>query len=345
MQIDEIVVSRDEPQQHHSDAAKVFPDASSHPFLQWAVGHVNSPSWTSLGSIRHSNIVQFEFQCYNCSLHAGSTEGDLMEDSLSLYMALHSHAVTTSTEQLDDVAFSWTRGLPPTSRLELAGDMRVTFFFQTYCDKPSWQIKRVLSCIIWETEKLPIPEWYETEDIARVISQVRNISGRDSVSLALKKTGLVLRHKRDGSGLEWKSFTQAHLPETAFDTLRELGAGICYRYMVLRRVKLCNGLLWVVTGSDIERQYAPVAWEQDTRTGDSMFAIYPSSWLDNWPKFCLFTLPNADCESSSDLHRLLEEAIMTKSFYGDIGYRWTKEDWGILGQWRQALVSEKTIVA
>jgi hypothetical protein len=65
MQVDGIVPEYDRSQQQPNTEPVVLPDARSHPFLRWAVGRPNSPSWTAFGSIRHANIVQLEFQYYN----------------------------------------------------------------------------------------------------------------------------------------------------------------------------------------------------------------------------------------------------------------------------------------
>jgi hypothetical protein len=344
LEIDKDVADFGESQQYQGEEAVIFPDASSHTFLQWAIGHAQSPLWTRIGSIRHSNIVQFEFQCFVNSGNARLADENIKVDGSSLYMTLHAHAVTISAGQLDDIASSWTTKFLPISGLRSAGTVRVTFFFQTYCDESSWQIKRVLNCIIWGEEELPVLDRCETEDITKVMLQVRAIHERDSVSLALQATGLVLQQNREDGGLGWKSFAQIPLLVDAFNTLRHLEVGVYHRDMILGRVGFSSRLLWIDTDPDSQHHYKPAAWEQDARRGDSMLAIRSSSWPDICPKFCLFVLPRTGHESPSDLRRLLEEAVSMKNFYGDSDYRWNREDREAFFRWHQALVSGTTIV-
>jgi hypothetical protein len=343
MQVDGIVVESDRPQQQQSTESVVLPDARSHPLLRWAVGRPNSPSWTAFGSIRHANIVQLEFQFHNHCAAATFWEEDwLSNENLSFKSGSHNHSISISREQFDDVAYIWGTRVRAAWGLGLARTIRATFYFQTYCDESSWQIKRVLHCIIWEAEQLPVSGDCNTEELIAAILQVRNIHSRDSVWLALRSTGLILRPKRGEGALEWVSFVESHLPENTFGILSGLVAGRSQDVKRVRRVGLDNGLFWSITASDNQHQSAPVSWGKDGRIGDYMIAIRSSSWPDTSPKFCLFVLSKTDYESGSELLHLLEEAVSQNSFYADDKYQWGEHDLRTLHQWRKALELEGT---
>jgi hypothetical protein len=350
MQADGIMVEYDRSQQQQSTEPMALPDARSHPFLRWAVGHPNSPSWTAFGSIRHANIVQFEFQYHNhCAATTFREEGWLLNEDPSFKAVSNDHSIRISREQLDDVASIWGTRIQPAWGLGLARAMRATFYFQTYCNESSWQIKRVLHCIIWEAEQLPVSRHCNTGYLMTAMLQVRNIRGKDSVWLALRSTGLILRPKRGEGGLEWVPFVDSHLPENTFDILSGLAAGRSQGVKRVRRVGLDNGLFWTATVLDNQHQCVPASWGKDTRTGDCLVAIRSSSWPDTSPRFCLFVLSETDYESRSELLRFLEKAVLTNSYYADNNCQWGEHDLRTirdgLCQWREALALEGTNIA
>ncbi|KAF2624067.1 hypothetical protein BU25DRAFT_166430 [Macroventuria anomochaeta] len=346
MQTDEIVVATNGLCQPQAWEVAALPDASCHTFLRWAVGHEMSPSWTGLGSIRHSNLVHFEFRCYNLAIDVATTEEmSMAEEDLSLYSTLCSYAVTISPEQLYEIAAIWTTRFPSTPGFQSASAMRATFFVQTYCDQSTWQIKRVLNCIIWAVNNHDTPTEYDAGDLLKAMLQIRNIHGRESVYIALQDTGLVLQHTEHDQSLNWESFAQAGLSDTAVDTLRGLRAEVRVADIVLQRVSHDAQLLWVERSPHDQYRCVSTPWEQDTRSGDSMLAIRSPLWPLTCPKFCLFVLPEVHDESSGGLHRLLEEAMSLRNFYVHVDHQWGREDTRLLRQWRKALSSEKTIVA
>lgn len=328
-------------QRQQSTEPVFLPHAMSNPFLRWAVGHPTSPSWTALGSVRHANIVNFEFQIHNhCAAADIREEGWLSTEDRSFVAVSNDHSIRISREHLVDVASVWGTRFQPDLGLGLVRALRATFYFQTYCDKSSWQIKRVLHCIIWEAEQLPVHENCNTREFMTAMLQVRNIHSRDSVCLALQPLGLILRPKRGEAALEWAPFPESNVPENTFDILSGLAAGESQVAERARRVSLDNGLLWTATVLEGQHQRVPESWGRDTRTGDSLVAIRPSSWPDTCPKFCLFVLCETDYRSGSKLVHLLEKAASTNNFYGDKHYQWGEHDLRTLRQWREALEFE-----
>jgi hypothetical protein len=175
--------------------------------------------------------------------------------------------------------------------------------------------------------------------------QIRNVHGRDSVWLALRSRGLILRPERGEGGLGWVPFVDSHLPENTLDILSEFAAGGSQGGRRVRRVGLDNGLFWTATVLGNLHQGVPESWGKDTRTGDCLIAIRSSSWPDTSPKFCLFVLSETDFESGSELLHLLEKAVSGKSFYGDDNFQWNRHDIQTLrdglNQWREALALER----
>lgn len=350
IQVDGTVNGYDRSQRQRSTEEVVLRDARSDPFLRWAVGHPNSPSWTAFGSIRHANIVQFEFQYHNHCATAGSREEGWLSNSDRLFKTVSKkHSIRITMERLVDVAYIWGTRIQPDSGLGLARALRATFYFHTYCDESSWQIKRVLHCIIWEAEQLPVHRDWNTRDLMTTMLQIRGIHGRDSVWLALRSTGLILRPERGEEGPEWVPFLHSHLPDNTRDILSGLAAGSSQDVERVRHVSLDNGLCWTATVSEEQHQRVPESWGKDTRTGDSLIAIRSSSWSDTSPRYCMFVLCETGYESGSALLHLLEKAASTKSTYADYYCQWGVNDKQTiragLCQWREALVREWTNTA
>lgn len=321
-------------------------DASSHESLRWSVGHENAPDWTRMGTVRHSNIAEFVFRRYSLSNSLDHSEQIAHESDnveLSLYKVLHSHGVTVSSEQLYDIAFRWTMQPIPALGVRTRRTLQATFFFQTYCDQSTWQIKKVLTCIVWREAEYSDLEHADAQDLIGAISQVSSISGRDSVSHALRTMGVVLQRGSGEQGLGWNLFGQTDLPERAFDMLRDMTIEICLGAVVLRCVSHNKGILRLDTDTTNSYQHASTFWEQETRAGESMLAVRSKSWPATSPKFCLFVLPDIDYTSVTELHRLLKEAISLRNFYGDIGYRLDRRSQLLLLRWRATLASERQL--
>jgi hypothetical protein len=340
------VAERDRSQRQESTEPVFLKDATTHPFLRWAVGHSESPSWTALGSIRHANIVQLEFQYHHHCAAATLLEEDILSNqNRSLKSLLENHSIIISREQLDDVAFIWGARNQSVQGLGLAHAMRATFYFKTYCSQSSWQIKRVLHCNIWEEEQIPFSKHPNTEDIMKAMLKVRNIHGRASAWLALRSTDLILRPTQGGGGLEWVLPADSNLSEKVSDILSGLATGRSQGTEGVCRVRLDNGLFWTATVLSNQDQCLPPSWGEDNRTGDYLLAIRSSSWSDTVPKFCLFVPAETDYESGSELLHFLDQAVSENSFYSDDNCQLSNHDSMALRHgfctWRTALTLER----
>ncbi|KAF2181383.1 hypothetical protein K469DRAFT_792564 [Zopfia rhizophila CBS 207.26] len=307
MQVDEVVVDIERPggpyqrvdhgsQEIEEQETAVIKDASSHAFLRWAVGHELAPSWTELGSIRYSNIVRFEFRCLEVwrpeivKVKRADPGDRLIFDILS------SLAFLIHPEQLYELAALWTTNSASIPELNLRKAIRATFFFQTYCDQSTWQIKRVLNCILWRTEPCALisradidhlpayvggdgnPRYFEMNDLKRTILDTQQIYGRDSVWYALRNVSMALLPGKESPGPKWVSFDEEEMPEKASEFLMGLAEHTDLGEIVISCVNLCGGLLKIDPGFERRLRSTIPDLGRDTQNGDSMLAVRSPSW-------------------------------------------------------------------
>jgi hypothetical protein len=344
MQLDGIAAIDVEPGSFSDERSASVSDAHDHVFLRWAIGSTDSPSWTRIGSIRHANIIAFEFRCYYPVSHDNTWKRTVTaEDAGTLTEALYARAIMIKAEQLRSLASDWAKYVSSFMGLEPACSVRVTLFFQTYCDENTWQIKRVLNCILWESD--PTAEVCGGQGIKTAILRMKNLSGRDSVWLALRTTTLILTHEEGAGEFECASFKDAGFREDAKDLFKRSSSEVRLGNTVLRHTSRVGQLLHIQHHPTTISQPAHenVPWEPDNKSGDSMLAFRSSGWPETCPKFCLFVLSDIAKDSPNELHTLLEEAVTLKNYYGQIGYRWDIRDTHEFFQWRKAVAREKTI--
>ncbi|KAH7378748.1 hypothetical protein BKA66DRAFT_550538 [Pyrenochaeta sp. MPI-SDFR-AT-0127] len=135
------------PEDHETEERELFilQGATNHTFLRWAVGHQNAPSWTKLGSIRHSNIVEFEFRYFNILRPEVFEVKQAESDDRRIFEKLFSLSFWILPEQISELATLWTRSATAISKVNIRNATKATFFVQTYCDHTTWQIRRVMN--------------------------------------------------------------------------------------------------------------------------------------------------------------------------------------------------------
>lgn len=326
--------------------------------LRW-LGHHSSPSWTNLGSVRHADIVDFEFRYSRMTvpLHferKGSDDAgyaDIPPASI----------ITMSPRQINELAHIWAPACDPDCPFHVACEpgvlvVRVSFFFHTFCDEKTWQIKRILNCVSWGTDILKLVEeegalpdlklsqaqhgvTSSPLDFVATVLDVRQIMGRHSVWCALKGVRLVLQSQGNGH-LRWSSLSKGEGSGEVNSTkllLKRTLAGRVYLNVTIRQ-ELQVGCLWRIDGSIQSRTLSTTTdLDRDSRDGDSMLATRPQNWPTETPQFCLFVLPEKLVDFEDTVHRLLEEAIERRNLYGEPGYQWTKSATRTLWKWRKAL--------
>jgi hypothetical protein len=366
MQIDEVTFTTTSPgssqltnetQQDGTMEPDVIRIPRSHDLLRWAVGHERAPAWANLGSIRFSDVVHFKFR--SCSLSAidNAQSARKKTDEISVIDSLASCSVCIPLESVHELAAIWMTGTIPTQEPENGKLLHVTLLFQSYCDRKTWQIQRVLSCIVWEdnystqtyepnvVQSLAqvvngdIPQHPSKQDLTKAILDLRQIYGRDSVRYALREVSAVLALQSHHQSLKWELLEALNMPEKAFETLMWLQSGTNFGNQNLV-CRVYDAGLWQVQGACGKRQQVnstlPVLG-QDTQTGDCMLAIRSPTWPEDCPRFCLFILPASIDDTESTLSKLLETTISLKNFLAVGDYHWSQTDWQVLRKWRKAL--------
>lgn len=366
MQIDQVVVDTERPGGPHQrvdhgspesekQETAVIKDTNFHAFLKWAVGHELAPSWTEIGSIRYSNIVHFEFRWLNV------WEPEIVKvkradpDGRSIFDILSALAFWIHPEQLYELAALWTTNFAPVPELDLRYAVHATIFFQTYCDQSTWQIKRVLNCILWRTEPftpslradidhLPAyvgsdgkPDYFEMNDLRTAILDTQQIYGRDSVWYALRNLSMALILGEENRGPEWISFDETEMPDKTSGFLIGLAEYTDLGEIVISCINRCGSLSQIDPGFERRLPSTIPDLGRDMRNGDSMLAVRSPSWPAVCPRFCLFVLLEGNHDDKDILYQLLEEAIALKNFYGEGNCRFNRSDWQALRGWRKAL--------
>lgn len=234
-------------------------------------------------------------------------------------------------------------------------DIRATLFFQTYCDSSTWQIKRVLNCILWRTEPFTLNSsvdidhlpayivgngklgYIEMSALKRTMVDTQQIYGRTSVWYALRNVSIALLPGKGSQGPEWVSFDQAEMPDKAPGLFMGLAENTDLGDIGIRCVNLCSGLVQIDPGSERQLRSTIPDLKRDSRNGDSMLAVRSPSWPVVCPKFCLFILLEEYHEGKDVLYQLLEKAIAMKSYYGEGDCQFSPLDWQTLRNWRRAL--------
>ncbi|KAH7385875.1 hypothetical protein BKA66DRAFT_548583 [Pyrenochaeta sp. MPI-SDFR-AT-0127] len=341
-----------EPCHSQEQEATILKAADSHPFLKWAAGHELSPPWTNLGIVRHSNVVQFRIECHVVSCRDISLlEGAQSEDGAIKLFAL---SFSLLVEDFHELAALWAVGFNPIPLLAGSQTVKVTFSFQTFCDPSTWQITRVLSCIVWMLDPpdlasqavlRPLPGlvvdsgrmgYFGARDIRKSLLYIRQIHGDESVWCAMHNVSLILMPGEENQAIRWASFDEAKLPETASETLMNFGThmnvvGISSKYLDIR------SFLTQVDGNLQVQLNSPDNLGHNMHIGDSLLAVRSQTWPATCPKFCLFILSDGFHDSQESLRQLLEDAVEAKNICCHGNRSLSYSDWEMLHHWRKAL--------
>jgi hypothetical protein len=328
--------------------------AEADSFLRWAPGHRYSPAWTTLGSIRHADIIQFEFAVYR-------THGAELESP-----ALPTFLMTPT--QLQQVTSLWPKPYNYMSEPELGDLVQVGFVFHTFCNPSTWQIIRVLSCAIWGanfastdfgTDHVTVVPFRASEikdgppmlvrlhDLRNALLDVRELRGRQSIIHALQGVARVLSLDDQDPG--WVALEDAcegsnGMVETVSQTIFDNLAPQSLRIPTMGGIDVkADRHAYTRVFSRvrrIEQQRSPSTiphLSQDTKKSQSIIAIRSPNWQTDCPLFCLFVLHGDIDGSERSLHQLLVEAVETKSFFGHSSFRWDPDASRTIGKWRKAL--------
>lgn len=335
-------------------------DARSSEFQYWAASQRCSSPWTRLGSLRHANIVHFKFRCYDFRPHNRVIRSSMEKGSTSLYGVLSSSALFIPTKHLYQIATLWTtKKLATIPRLNEGNAVHASFYVQTYCDKYTWQITRVLNCLLWNRVASLAPERSrrstvthrpkhiysrirpkssEIKDLEKSVLEIRNIHGRDSVSSALNSVSLILKRQVDSGSLIWQLLEETGLSENAVDSLIAALSRMRRRIHGRPRCTSCKEILWVDADPGFDLKSSVPGLELDKRNGDSTLAVRQPGWPTSTSMLCLFIIIEDGYDSEGNLHRLLQGVTDRRDFNA---HKWGIEEWRAAKEWRSATRCER----
>lgn len=292
------------------------------------------------GSVRHSNVVEFEFR----SIHVGNSweinTPPLASAHHSIVDILSGSAIRMYPGEFVKLAALWQCESGIGSEL-LSDTASATIFFQTYCDPSTWLIKRVLTCVTWENSQSQAVVanskvfWYT--DIKKAILDIQQMSGRDSVWYALRRLSLTLTIEQETGEPLWKTFQEMEMPRIGTEFLVNLDPfTVLGRYNVYTNT-VGRSLCKIDPG--VERRLRSTIPDvgRDMRDGNSMLAVAPPSRPASCPRFCLFVLREEDLNNMDTVYELLEEARILKNYYAEANCKFDPSDWKALRDWSKAL--------
>lgn len=314
-----------------------FTDERSITFLQWATGTLNSAPWTKLGSIRHTDIIQFGSVCYISPISrmdhypASPCPPGGPRPLLSLVMTF---------AQVKQVTSSWPKHCVSSQALEDGDIVSASFALQNSCNMYTWQIERVLICLLWKISpacnnpdvSLAIPPDISghasrnthkpnLSDFAKAVTEASQLHSPEALQLALGEVTLVLTPSHDGTELQWGPDTLQLSPQGVSEGLK----------LLMQRTSRSVPVISHGSPYTLRRKH-----NQATIHAAPKLAIRAPSWPESCPQFCLFVFGDMDNDERV-LHRLLEDAIEKRNYLGPLGFQWDRNASRTLGRWRKAL--------
>ena len=289
-------------------------------------------SWTGIGKIRHSNIINLEHRVGFALLPRTGWEWVEAHQILKLLFSLR---ITMSSGTMSNTHRFWEKDEFFTLDHDSKGLFETTLLFQTYCDSQTWQIKRVKTHIRWEPSESPsvgndhlwLPPHLETSELAVLLREAQEIHGAGSVQCAIQNQNWVLAPD-ENQALTWRSFHDLNIPQNALEMLKKKACLRMTKNFTLSGDKMTKKII----PSLCEQQNSITrSLEQNPLTGDSIIAIDRST---GQPRFCLFvTSPRDDWADRAVLHELLQEAVHKKNFCGDLEPRLGQDELQTLRRW------------
>ena len=326
---------------------------SSHPFLRWAGRGDASTPRAPHTSIRHADIVMFSFRILEIpespeifhdlisSLrydHGNST----MLDALKAIQQ-NQYTLPLTRGEIRDIETYWTGGetRKPNGQSNMSNPdetVEAFFLFRTFCQQEDWQVKREVYCVIWSSRASSVLSMFLETDIdlflakdsllsiqhyefIQAFQQLRNISGRESVSHALNNTSLILLPCDDGSEhgsqLQWREPQGQGLPEYVIaESVALFDSASCSEEVVQSHHHQSGRLLWVPgTGTATNPSPDLGTIPDSCGKGGAMLALRPGGWPQQCPRFCLFVLLRQDFDDEGRLGTLLRYTIQERDMY------------------------------
>lgn len=348
-----VAQAEDSPMQEAENYGQLsLEDASSHPFLRWALRRDLSKSWARKSSIRHSDIVMFSFRVFEVP----DTEESLKDLISSLQDDQGAQAVIWHLLELMEEnpnTFVLRRGDIPEMEKSWTGTdaqssygscianfdeaVRAFFFFRSCCQSNDWQLRRQMYCIIWSSEAAKMFGNYLSTDVelgfgesafqcvppSEVIQsfqQLRSLSGKYSVVYALLGTSFILQPfqdvSQDRSQVRWSSPQEGGLSTPMIEQLTILFNSAFGGDVVQLRQYQSHGLHQVFQAQQPSNT-PPRLLQVGDNFGqlEAIMAIKSDLWPQECPRFCLFVLLDQDFDNEGRLRGLLHDTIRVHKYF------------------------------
>lgn len=301
-----------------------------------------APPWAEFGTICYSDIVNLEFRTFGIHHLLANVNEHVEIDTRRMTRTLSEFAVYVSSDELQQVAATWISNSPAATIVQ-SEPLFATFFSQTYCHRSTWQITKVLNCVLWD-DISAMPSSLLTRTIPRIElegfkSLVRDIQHESGLCLVLDAFETSNWLMSPGTGAQsWISFDEAGISrdfrgsyEYLIDIRQLPGCGDCY----LDR----NSTTITPRNIGVSSEYSTLFEERDSsQTPDprSIILVRPSSEPVTRSKFAFFIL-SSRIGDDQNLAQWLREAMRGKHYHAKEDCIFTDEDWKNLKKWRKML--------
>lgn len=321
----------------------IYPDTSQ-ALLRYDKSHPNAPKWTELGTIQHSNLVQFKFQycmipdtfASFCQFLTDANEPEnlaaLAREILSTFES--NYSILTEISTVTELAELWVEDATLLKGLENSSNnlVQVIVKFNTYFDIGSWQTIRVLDCFVcsqtaWNllimVSRLVDPRandpWMSDRraDLCLHVQPLKTLHGKDATAAALQNldTVLCIPASADSAktGLIWREYNDFP-EENQFIFRGNLWQRVDDSWRYFR---------WTSKQRELHPTSSGPLWLQSMIQTHKMKSTYgaillrkPPTWPETCPFFCLAVFdPVVDFESERKVGRLLDQVLLANDIY------------------------------
>jgi hypothetical protein len=325
-------------------------NAMVHPLLKWANPSPNLAPWTRHATIRHSNMVLFQFshlsipedqetllECLEQQSDRGDGSiGDIAGSLISRFLG-HA-AMTTTPRQILHLKNEWfKKGNDVTTGSE--SPLRAIFIFRTFIRISDWQIVRELWCISCTLQAIQNLAAIASVDFDAIPARSRwcsdmhpfsssdfrlihSLAGKVSATAAINSTELHLENHVMDSGKS-RCLWVSRAPSEDIEKTFSLSPGDC-----------CFPVDNESSLMEVLEKPLPIDFERRLDTGlvrasgGEILLRKGEHWSETTPKWCLLVLDELDFEDERELGRSLARAKDTGEYYTfflkDSGSTWEK---------------------
>lgn len=313
------------------------------PLLRFSISHNAPDHWSRHATIRHSNLVSFEFRHFaipedpkelHAYLNSLGMEGGMSHKAKCLLEILEEEsAVTIPMNGIHQLENLWTRSGPPLIP-ENEYPIRARVMFHTTLRSEDWQLMKELSCftssqraamqlmkIAGKDCSSPTIDWnlHCCPCLIADAQSLRSLSGTKSVSCAANNLGLRLSFKGETTEvhMRWVKAPYTEEIEARFRGLWTVLDPSCSDDKNIVGFHSSNLLEEVSTNnsgcSPSLAPLLPILWRSFRHGG--VILKKPSSWPESCPTFCFMVVDDTSFDHEPGLGDKIIRACNSGYFY------------------------------